>query len=116
MAAGAAGVARQVPLTSAQAAQLSRNVNQPVIVIMRSQPVQARSGSAAAAARAAAVSRSQAPLLAELRAVHATHIKPYQLVSSFAATVSAGEEARLRANPAVADVVPDVTISGALPT
>jgi hypothetical protein len=102
-------------LTSAQAAQLSRNVNQPVIVIMRSQPAESRAGSRAAAARTAAVSRSQGPLLAELRAVHATHIKAYQLVNSFAATVSSGEEARLRANPAVAEVVPDVTVSGAVP-
>ena len=117
---GAAQGTRQAPLTAALAARLSRNVNQPVIVIMKSQPAQVRSGSRAAtvqaaAVRAAAVSRSQGPLLAELRAVHATHVEPYQLVNSFAATVSAGEEARLRANPAVAEVVPDVTISGAVP-
>jgi Subtilase family len=111
-----ASAAVEAPLTRAQAAQLSRNVNQPVIVIMKSQPTEARAGSRAAGTRAAAVSRSQAPLLAELTAVHATHVKAYQLVNSFAATVSAGEEARLRANPAVAEVVPDVTISGALPT
>jgi hypothetical protein len=105
----------QAPLTRALAARLSRNVDQPVIVIMKSQLAQAPSGSRAAAVRAAAVSQSQAPLLAELQAVHATHIKLYQLVNSFAATVSAGEEARLRANPAVAEVVGDVTISGAQP-
>jgi len=105
----------QAPLTSAQAAELSRNVNQSVIVIMKGQPAEARAGTRAAAARAAAVSRSQAPLLAQLSAVHATHVKTYQLVNSFAATISAGEEARLRANPAVAEVVPDVTITGALP-
>ena len=111
----AAGVSRQAPLTTAQAAQLSRNVTRSVIVIMKSQPGQARAGSRAAAVRAAAVSRSQAPLLTELSAVHATHIRPFQLVNSLAATVSAGEEARLRANPAVAEVVPDATIRGAVP-
>ena len=111
-----ASAAVEHPLTSAQAARLSRHVNQPVIVVMKSQPAEVRAGSAAAATRAAAVSRSQAPLLAELRAVHATHIRAYQLVNSFAATVSSGEETRLRANPAVAEVVQDVTISGALPT
>jgi hypothetical protein len=114
--AAVASAAVEAPLTRAQAAQLSRNVNQPVIVIMKSQPAEARIGGRAAAARAAAVSRSQTPLMAELRAVHATHIKAYQLVNSFAATVSSGEEARLRANPAVAEVVPDVNISDALPT
>ncbi len=34
--------------------------------------------------------------MSELRQVHATHIKHYSLVNAFAATVSAGEEARLR--------------------
>ena len=111
----AATNAAQAPLTRALAARLARNVNQPVIVLMKSQPAEARSGSRAAAARAAAVSESQAPLLTELRAVHATHVKPYQLVNSLAATVSAGEEARLRANPAVAEVLQDVTISGVVP-
>ena len=121
-AAAAAVVAATLPAVvagqavAAQAAQLSRNVNQPVIVIMKSQPAAARAGSPAAVVRAAAVSRTEAPVLAQLRAVHATHIEAYQLVSSFAATVSAGEEASLRANPAVAEVVPDVRISGAQPT
>jgi hypothetical protein len=114
-AASQAVAASRAPLTSVLAAQLSRNVNQPVIVILKSQPAQAPNGSRAAAVRAAAVSRSQAPLIAELRAVHATGVKSYQLVDSFAATVSAGEEARLRANPEVAEVVADATIRGPLP-
>jgi hypothetical protein len=105
----------QAPLTSVLAARLSRHVNQPVIVVMKLQPAQAPSGSRAAAGRAAVVSRSQAPLLAELRTVHATQVEPFQLVNSVAATVSAGEEARLRADPAVAEVVPDATIRGPLP-
>jgi hypothetical protein len=54
--------------------------------------------------------------MGELRTVHATHLKPYRLVNSFAATVSAGEESRLKANPQIAEVVPDVTIHGAAPT
>jgi hypothetical protein len=99
------------PLTSALAAQLSVNVNQHVIVLMRSQPAQDHVGSTAEAARAAAVTDAQRPLMTELGEVHATHVKQYQMVNAFAATVSAGEEARLRANPAVAEVVPDATIT-----
>ena len=37
--------------------------------------------------------------MSELSKVHATHIKSYRLVDSFAATVSAGEEARLEGQP-----------------
>jgi Subtilase family len=101
------------PLTPAAAAELSQNVTQPVIVIMKSQPSPAPMGSQAAVTRAAQIAFVQAPLMTELGAVHATHIKPYRLVNSFAATVSPGEEARLSANPAVAAVIPDVTIQGA---
>lgn len=103
------------PMTPALAAALSKNVNQHVIVIMKSQPAQAHVGSRAAAVRAGTVAAAQAPMMAELREVHATHVKAYRLVNSFAATVSAGEKARLAANPSVARVIPDVTIRGAAP-
>ncbi len=103
------------PMTPALAAQLSTNVNQHVIVIMKNQPAAAHVGSHAATARASAIARQQAPFMSELREVHATHVKSYSLVNSFAATVSAGEEARLKANSSVAEVVPDVTIQGAAP-
>jgi hypothetical protein len=111
--AAAAGMAQSPslqPMTPALAAQLSKNVNQPVIVIMKKQLPAAHVGSHAATVRAAAIATAQAPLMSELRQVHATHIKAYRLVNSFAATVSRGEVARLKANPAVREVIPDVTI------
>jgi hypothetical protein len=104
------------PLTPALAHRLSQNVNQHVIVILKGQFGAARVGSISAARRAHAVVGAQRPLMAELREVHATHIKQYQLVNSFAATVSKGEEARLAANSAVAEVIPDVSIEGPAPT
>jgi hypothetical protein len=105
----------QPPLTPALAAQLSQNVNQHVIVIMKSQPAAAPVGSSAATVRAAMIASAQAPVMTEMRQVHATNVKPYRLVNSFAATVSAGEAARLTANPSVAEVLPDVTIRGPQP-
>ncbi len=110
----AVGAAQQ-PLTPALAAQLSKNVSQHVVVIMKHQFAAVHVGSNAAVSRAGAVSSAQAPLVAELHQVHATRLKTYRLVNALAATVSAGEVARLKANRSVAEVIPDVIIHGAAP-
>jgi hypothetical protein len=99
------------PMTSALATQLSRNVNQHVIVLMKNQPAQDHVGSSAEATRATTVRNAQKSLMTELGQVHATHVKQFQMVNALAATVSSGEEARLKANPAVAEIIPDATIS-----
>ena len=103
------------PLTAALAAKLSRNASQHVIVIMKSQVPAARAGSHAQAVRSAVIATAQAPLMTELRAVHASHVRRYTLVNALAATVSRGEVARLKASPAVSEVIPDVTIHGPQP-
>ncbi len=100
------------PMTPALAAVLSQNVNKPVIVIMKNQPTQAPVGSSAATTRTDNIRNWQKPLMGELTQVHATHVKGYSLVDSFAATVSADEADRLAANSSVAAVIPDVTIQG----
>ena len=102
------------PMTSAMAAQLSKNVNKTVIVILKSQLAQKAVGSSAESQRGQATLAAQKPLMSELGMVHATHVRQFRTVDSFAATVSAGEEARLKANPAVAEVIPNATISVSL--
>jgi Peptidase inhibitor I9 len=86
------------PLTSQLAAQLAQNVNRRMIVIMNN-PL---SGGAAGGDREAVIS--------ELTQTGATRIKSYQLVNSFAATLSEGHVTRLKANSAVALVVPDAVM------
>jgi Subtilase family len=98
-------------MTPALATQLSQNADKPVIVVLKSQLGQAAVGSTAGTIRSAAVSASQAPLMSELNQVNATSIKQYTLVNSVSATVSALEEQRLAASPAVAAVIPDATVT-----
>jgi Subtilase family len=103
-------------LTATQAASLSADATTPVIVFLKDQPAAVSPASPRSAARSDAIAASQAPFLRELAAVHATHVKAYSLVNGFAATVSAGEESLLAADPAVARVIPDGTIEGPPPT
>ncbi len=98
------------PLTRSEAARLSARVDRPVIVFLKDQPALEPGRTRAMAARSEAIAASQAPLLRELRETHAARIVTYRLVSSLAATVSAGEEARLKADPTVAKVIPDEVI------
>ena len=110
----AAASSLSAPMTSALAAQLSKNVNKSVIVILKSQLAQKAVGSAAESQRGQATLADQKPLMTELGQVHATHVRQFKTVNSFAATVSAGEETRLKANPAVAEVIPNATINVSL--
>ena len=102
----------QLPLTAAQAATLSVNATQHVIVFLKNEPVIRASARPQLAARSAAIAASQSGLVRELSQVHAAHVLGYRLVNAVAATVSAGEEARLTANPAVARIIPDAVIEG----
>ncbi len=112
----AAGSATQRPLTTAQAAALSRDVDQHVIIFLRDEPAIVSGTRSAMAARSSAIAVSQSGIVHELAQVHATRVTSYQLVNAVAATVSAGEEARLEANPEVAEVIPDATIQLASPS
>ncbi len=102
--------ARPLAATAAPA-----KINDPVIVVMKSQPAAMRPGTRASAVRSAAIAAAQAPLLRELRAAHARHITSYRLVNAFAATVSAAQAASLRTSPDVADVIADTMVRDASP-
>jgi len=114
-AASARKVQAQRPLSPALIKLLSKASNQHVIVLLKTQFAPALARTSASAARAIAIRQEQAPFMNELRRVHATHVQSYQLVDSFSATISKAERARLAANPMVKEVIPDVTIEGALP-
>src|SRR5580704_1340846 len=86
----------------------------PVIVFLKSQLAAAPAGTAASIRRIAESSTDQAPLISAATGLGAKNIRQYQLVNSFAATVSPQAMTALAANPDVAEVIPDVTIRGDL--
>jgi hypothetical protein len=93
------------------AAQLSQNADQPVIVVLKDQFGAPAAGTTAFGVRSAAVSLSQTSLMSQLSQVRATGVKQFTLVNAVSATVSALEEQRLESSPAVAEVIPDATIT-----
>jgi hypothetical protein len=112
---GPGGVAA---LTPAQAAALSINVTDRVIVVLKDQISNLPDTPANTSQRAAAVKQEQSPFLTELQSTHATGVIPYSVINGIAATVSPGEAQRLAANPAVASVVKDqpIPVADSTPT
>jgi hypothetical protein len=115
--AGVVGVsaALLVSAPAAMAAQQSAtSATLPVIVVLKSQLAAAPAGTAASSRRMAESSADQASLISAAAELGAKNVRRYQLVNSFAATVSPQALTDLAANPSVAEVIPDVTIHGDL--
>jgi hypothetical protein len=81
----------------------------PVIVVLKSQPAGLNLRTQGQTLRADALS-DQAPIVSSIRASHGTGLLALTDPSAVAATLSAAEVARLRSNPAVAEVIPDPRI------
>jgi Subtilase family/Peptidase inhibitor I9 len=111
----ASSVSGQAPLSAAGAAALSTNVTKRVIVVLKDQVPQYPASRAMIKSRTDVVNTLQDPIRAELSETKAHNVHSYTLINAVAATVSPGEEARLAANPAVAEVVPDQIIQLANP-
>ena len=85
--------------------------DQPVIVIMKNQHQNVPATVAAAAGRARVLAAEQNPVITDLQRTGAKRIHSFKLLSSVSATVSVAEKNRLAADPAVAQVVPDVSFA-----
>ena len=105
----------QAPLTASQAKALSTNVTKRVIVVFKDQVGQDPASRAHVSARRSVESRVQSFVLNELGQTKSRRVHSYTTINAIAATVSPGEEARLAADPAVAEVVPDQLIQLAQP-
>ncbi|MFI9271130.1 protease inhibitor I9 family protein [Kitasatospora sp. NPDC052896] len=82
-----------------------------VIVIMKNQLPSAPADAGHLNARKQQAASSQAPLLAKVKANGGTDVKSFVVGNAFSATVSPALRAQLAADPAVAQVVPDQTVT-----
>src|SRR5215472_15868134 len=94
-------------LTAAQVEHLAAHATHRSIIIFKDQLSSLPAKGATAGARIQAANTAQAGVLAELKQVHATHVRGFHIINAVAATISTAEIHRLRANPAVRAVVPD---------
>jgi hypothetical protein len=108
LSAGAVGIASTSAAASAPATRAT--ANHRVIVVYRNQDRRQPASRSQLAARRASFGASRRPVLAQLRASHATHVESFAVIDATAAMVSPAEEAKLERNPAVAEVVPDQII------
>ena len=102
-----APAAVQPPLSPAQAAALSTNVTDKVIVVFKNQMTGVADTPANTTVRAADVKSNQSAVMTQLGQTHAANVKSFSLVNAVSATVSPGEAKYLAGNPAVSEVVPD---------
>jgi hypothetical protein len=100
----------QPPLSPAQAAALSTNVTDKVIVVLKNQLTSMADTPSNAAVRAADVKSTQSGVMTQLSQTHAANVKTFSLINAVSATVSPGEAKYLAGNPAVSEVVPDLPI------
>jgi Subtilase family len=94
-------------LTAAQARRLAAHATDRSIIIFKNQLSSLPMRGVTKQLRVSAASAAQAPVRAELSALHATHVQGFGIINAIAATISPAEAQRLRANPAVRAVVPD---------
>jgi hypothetical protein len=83
-------------LTKAQVERLAAHATHRSIIIFKDQLRGLPAAGATASARIQAASTVQASVLAQLRQVHAAHVRSYHIINAVSATISTAEAAQLR--------------------
>ncbi|GAB2713658.1 S8 family serine peptidase [Kitasatospora kifunensis] len=97
-------------VASAGAAAAPAGPGQPVIVVLTDQHQNLPETRAMGAVRDSAVAASQTPVIKALHAAGAKNVHSMNLLNAVAATVSPQEEAALRSDSSVAEIVPDAAV------
>ncbi|MGH7883564.1 MAG: S8 family serine peptidase, partial [Candidatus Dormibacteraceae bacterium] len=96
------------PLTPGEAGQLAMAPSQPDIVIFKNQHPEAPASPTYAAQRDQVEHADRAGVLNELQEVRARDLHQFRVVNALSATISSSEASRLRNDPQVQAVVPDI--------
>jgi hypothetical protein len=94
-------------LTKAQVERLAGQATHRSVIIFKNQLSALPAKGITAGPRIRAANASQAGVMAELRQVHATHVRSFHIINAVAATISSAEASWLKRNPSVQTVVPD---------
>jgi hypothetical protein len=97
-------------LSPSQVKALSSGKQEPMVVVFDDQLTSLPANQAHRGAREASAASMQAPLVAQLKQVGATHISTLSLLNAVAATMPAAEAQALSHTQGVKEVVPDGTI------
>jgi len=97
-------------LSQSQVKARSTGRSERVVVVFKNQLPNLPANPAHRQARTATAASMQAPLVAQLKQVQATHTTRLSLLNAVAATMPAAEAQALANNPGVKEVVPDGTI------
>lgn len=103
----AASSAERHGLTATQLRLLAANSTDRTIILFKNQFTELPMRGATMPLRISAIRAEQAPVLAELTALHAKNVQAFQIINGIAATISPAEARRLAADPAVLAVEPD---------
>ncbi len=97
-------------LSAGQVKARTSGKQERMVVVFKDQLANLPANGAHRQARAATAASIQAPLVAQLKQVRATHMTRLSLLNAVAATMPAAEARALASNPGVKAVVPDATI------
>ena len=105
-----AATAPAVAVAPAAPAAAASGPTQHVIVLLRNQHADIPAAHATVGKRVAATAADQSRLVKSVRASGGSAIRQLHVVNAFAATASPAEQAALRSDPTVAEVIPDRTV------
>jgi hypothetical protein len=113
---GSSAAGPRAGLAPSAAQSLAAGATSRVIIVLKNQATSTPATPALLSSREAKIQQAQGPLLQTLSQAGAQHVHSYTVLDAVSATVPAADVSALKANPAVAQVLPDSIIPLPVPT